>query len=278
MLVAFLVAGRLSAEVTSAVSKDEFRCQSAVRAALAGQAAGHAACVRQCETDAALRGGPYTDCEAPNYGGATALCLDDGRGAAGHGSENRSLATMLARCAEDGARDTCPESYEATFGSCAQMAARRVADDHGTFSLFTQNVACEHENYLTDPTDGRRRAKCMTAVAKAAVAHFAKVTAVFQRCNAAIVKGRLQPGACVPGATSDPRLSPGNVVPRIKAHTAAVIDRRCFSPGTLAPACYNGMGLRPNTGAGWATLVDAITEQTVDARTFTASPGGAFLD
>ncbi len=244
----------LRGEVTSGVSKDEFRCESAVRAGLAHQAADHAACILRCETTAAKHGGPYTDCEGPTYGGATALCLNDGNGAAGHGAENRSLATMLRRCPEDGPRDTCPEDYETTFGSCAAMAARRVADDHGTFSIFTQAVACEHENFVTGGA------------------------LAFQRCNAAIVRGKLSPGACVPGATVDPRLSPGNVVPRISARTAATIDRHCFAPGAVAPPCYDGSGLHPDTGAGWASLVDAITEETVNDRTFVASPSGAFVD
>lgn len=264
------------AETTTQISKDEFRCQSAVRAALAKQAASHARCVQQCENDAAKTGGPYADCAAP-YGGATARCLNDGGGAAGHGAENRSLATMLARCPEDGAKDSCPESYEHTFGSCAQMAATRVSDDHGTFSLFTSAVVCEHPNLASDP-EAKRKMRCIRAVAKAAVAEFGAITKLFEKCNAAIVKGKLQPGACVPGATVSAKLSPGNTVPKVLSKTAAAIDTACFVGAAVAPPCYDGSALHPSSGTGWAAVIATISQSTVNDRTFVASASGAFVE
>ena len=184
---------------------------------------------------------------------------------------------MLKRCSEDGAKDSCPESYEHTFGSCAQMAATRVADDHGTFSLFTSAVVCEHPNLASDPA-AKRRIACIRAVAKAAVAEFGAITKLFEKCNAAIVNGTLSPGACVPGATVHLKLSPGNTVPKVLTKTAAAIDKGCFTGAATAPACYDGSALHPNSGAGWATVIATISQSTVNDRTFVASASGAFVE
>jgi len=270
MALLALGASTASCEVTTAVSKRELKCQIGVARALSEQAANHARCVRRCEQRAAKTGGPYEACEPPAYGGETLACIIQG--------EERSRARMRRACPEDGRKDSCPEEYEGRWGSCAGMADARVAIDHGQFGAFTSSVVCEHQNFVAEPRDGRRRSKCQTKLAGALVAHFGALNRIYARCNAAIVRGRAGVGACVPGATTDPRRSPGNVVPIAGEKTAAKIDAACFSPRALAPTCYDGSPLRSDTGAGWVALVNLIAENAANGNTFLASPSGAFVD
>lgn len=260
-LLVLLLAATARGGVTPAVSPGELACQTRVARALSRQAANHARCVARCERLAARTGGPTTACVPPGYGGATLACIEAG--------EARSRAAMVARCPEDGPRDTCPEVYEQRGGSCAGMAAQRVATDHGQFGLFTSSVVCEHQDFPRGGELARQRYRCQAAVASALVRHFGAVNAVYARCNAAIARGEAPVGACAFGATLSPR-SPGNVMPALGARTAASIDARCFTPPAVAPTCYDGSVLRPRSGAAWVALVNLIAESAADGNTFVA--------
>ena len=261
VIVAVLLAMPLpvSAEVGDGVSAGEFACQAAVARALPRQAANHARCVARCETLAARSGGAVDACLPPAYGGDTAACIAEG--------EARSRAAMTAACPEDGAADTCPEVYEARAGSCAGMAASRVATDHGTFSIFTGSLACAHPNLAGGDPAERARYRCETTLTRVLVRHFDFVNDTYARCNAGRLRGAVPPGGCAPGASSAP-LSPGNVLAGPSARAAALIDARCFTPPALAPACYDGSPLRPSSGAGWVALVNAVAEVSADTSSF----------
>lgn len=248
-----------AAEVGSGTSRAEVRCEEGVARALSTQAARHASCVRSCvlRTD----GEQPKRCLPPDYDEPTLRCILAGEAA--------SRASMVRACPEDGGpRDgSCPEAFEQRWGSCADMAEARVATDHAQFGAFTNLVLCEIANRQTDPLASAKR-QCQTALSRALVGYFDAVNDVYARCNVARVARLAPEGACSPGSTLHPRFSPGNVLPGIAERTVSAIDRACFAPPAVAPACYGAASGSPGSGAAWVSLVNVIAEGAADTNTF----------
>ena len=63
--------------VRAQLTQDEFNCESKTSGALGKFFKAKQKCITKCEQDARKGTNPFSDCDGPAYGGATATCILD---------------------------------------------------------------------------------------------------------------------------------------------------------------------------------------------------------
>jgi hypothetical protein len=248
----------------SGVTKDEVKCESGTGKALTKFVGSKSKCVSKCFVAARKTTGPYTPCFAPYSDSATVTCIS----APLKGAEDKARSAIVKACTKD-----CPECYAAS--TCA-TGEPNVSNTETLLDVQGPSVYCT-ENGGNTPT--KEEAKCEDGNVKALTKLVGALAKCYDKCNQNVFKGKIPEGSCVPGNGSP---NPTDVPTReclAKGVGKAVdsINKACFIPPAVAPSCYDGTPLRPNTGLGWANLVKAITDaQTVGIAC--GSPSGAFLN
>jgi hypothetical protein len=218
-------------------------------------------CVLKCE-GTARKGASFLDCDPP-YAGVTATCIEDPE----KGAEAKARAAIVKACAFPKA---CPPCYSG--GDCTVHAPVFVLGLETRMDALLPAVFCEQS---------AAHAKCMDGNAKALSKFAAAKTKCYDKCVAAVNKGRAVPGSCVPPAT-DPDTS--DCIATAEGKAVATVNKVCFLSST-APACYdNGVHPpailpSPSTALAWMGLVEVtIVDSTVPEVYCTSSPSGAFID
>jgi hypothetical protein len=250
----------------SGVTKDELKCESGTGKTLAKFVSSKSKCVSKCFGAARKTEppGPFTPCFAPYSDPTTVTCITDPL----KGAEAKAAAGIVKGCTND-----CPECYAASTCSSGQP---NVNNTEGLIDIQGPSVYCQ-ENGGTPPT--KEEAKCEDGNVKALVKLVGALAKCYDKCNQNVFKLKIPEGSCVPG---DGLPNPTDVPTReclAKAvgKSAASINKACFIAPAVAPTCYDGTPLRPNTGAGWTALIKSV----VDGQTpgiACGSPSGAFLN
>jgi hypothetical protein len=255
-------------------TKDELKCESTVGKTLSKFVCSKSKCVSKCFVTARKAGGPFTGCFAnppgSPYGDATTnTCITDSV----KGAEAKARAGIVKGCMDASGKDKCPECYAV---STCNTGEPNVGNTEVLIDIQGPTVYCE-ENGGNVPT--KEVAKCEDGNVKALVKLVGALAKCYDKCNQNMAKGKIGLGSCDPG---DGMPNPTDVPTReclAKAvgKSAASINKACFISPAVAPTCYDGSALRPNTGAGWTALVKGI----VDGQTpgiACGSPSGAFLN
>jgi hypothetical protein len=157
-----LVAPRVYAQSTD----KEFKCEVSVNKAGAKFVGSKSKCVQKCLANAWKGLTPFTDCDPPSYGGATAACIITDPLKPGKSAEEK-FAAAIAKACDDSAdpghlKLDCPECY--TGGDCTIAtgeAGARVQNIEGQVDGFVPGVGCEQAGAT------KEEQKCQTATAKA---------------------------------------------------------------------------------------------------------------
>jgi len=244
-------------------TKDEAKCQSSTGKALGGEVGGISKCTSKCFKTQRKVSGPYTDCFAP-YGGATATCVDDPV----KGPEAKAAGAIVKACMDAPGKDRCPECYGAATCNTGQPFASNTETLAG---LTGQNVYCTE---FGGGTPSKEVAKCEDTVSKSLIKWVGSINKCYDKCAKSELAGKIAPGSCDPPGTGDPTLQA--CLAKAESKTAAGIDKGCFTAPAVAPACYDGSPTRPNSGAGWANLVENIVNSQIPL-VACGSPSGAFV-
>ncbi len=258
-------------------TKDEAKCQTSTGKALSKLVSSRTKCVQKClkEGRKVVPGpGPYTDCFAP-YGGATATCITDATTL--KGADDKARASIVKACMDQPGKDKCPECYGA--GLC-NSGNPLVTTTGNTLNAFGLNVYCVESGFRApDPnvppaTPTKDEAKCEDGLAKTLGKFVGSKSKCYQKCNQNMLKGKIAPNSCDAPTPADA----ATVACIDKAELKALqgLDKVCFVDG-VAPSCYDGTVLRPNTSAGWVALAEGAVDGQVPI-VGCGSPSGAFLD
>jgi hypothetical protein len=250
----------------SGVTKDELKCESGVGKSLSKFVSSKSKCVSKCfKAQRKLEPpGPFTPCFAPYTDPATVTCITDSL----KGAEAKARASIVKGCTND-----CPECYAASTCSTGEP---NVTNTEGLIDIQGPSVYCE-ENGGTPPT--KEVAKCEDGNVKALVKLVGGLNKCYSKCNTNVFNGKIPEGSCAPGdGTPNPTDVPTReCLAKTVGKSAASINKACFIAPAVAPTCYDGTPLRPNTGAGWTALIKSV----VDGQTpgiACGSPSGAFLN
>ncbi len=210
--------------------------------------------------------GPYTDCFSP-FGGATATCLSDP--STMKGADDKARASIIKACTDAPPKDKCPECYGmATCTSGDPFVATTAA----LTSAQGPSVYCTE---FGGATPSKEVAKCEDGLSKGLVKWVGSISKCYQKCNQNMLKGKIAVGSCDPPVPSD--VPTQECLTKARDKTNASLDKACFVAPAVAPTCYDGDPLRPNTAAGWTNLVETITNAQIPGIAC-GSPSGAFLD
>jgi hypothetical protein len=256
-LAAGLCLAASSAHAQSGVTTGEFKCESGTGKALSKFTGAKSKCVAKCLGTQRKTMGPYTDCFAP-FGGSTATCIQD----PAKGAEAKARAAIVKACTAD-----CPECYSPSVCSTGEPF---VGNTEALIDLQGPSVYCT-ENGGNTPT--KDQAKCEDGTSKALVKFVGAKSKCYDKCNAAIFKGKIPEGSCDPPTPSDPATAA--CVASAEGKSAAAIDKVCTA--ATRPSCYDGSPTRPNSGAGWTALVEGVLDSQIPI-IGCGSPSGAFID
>jgi hypothetical protein len=261
---ACLIAGHALAQFPPVTdpNKDEAKCQKGSASALVKFTGAKSKCLSKCFSTAGKTMGPYGGCFPPYTDPATSTCITDPV----KGAEAKARAAIVKACTAD-----CPECYPAIVCSSGEPF---VGDVEGLIDFFPALIYCEQNGGMT-PTKGE--AKCQGAVVKSLVKFVGGKTKCYQKCQDAVLKGKIAPGSCDPPSPSDPSANACifDPVKGAEAKARAAIDKQCeVSVNSKAekPACYGAAN-----GNTWVLL----TEGNIDSRVpiqACGSPSGAFLN
>jgi len=249
----------------SGVTKDELKCESGTGKTLAKFVSSKSKCVSKCFGTARKTSGPYTGCFGSPYSDPTTnTCITDPV----KGAEAKARAGIVKGCTKD-----CPECYAASTCSAGEP---NVTNTEGLIDIQGPSVYCT-ENGGNTPT--KEEAKCEDGNVKALVKLVGALAKCYDKCNQNVFKGKIPEGSCQPGdGTPNPTDVPTReCLGKATGKSIASINKACFISPAVAPSCYDGTPLRPNTGAGWTALIKAV----VDGQTpgiACGSPSGAFLN
>ncbi len=193
---------------------------------------------------------PATDCQAPAFGGATALCIAD----AAKGAEAKARAGIAKVCGKD-----CPECYAG--GDCAATATAAVSQVASTADVqLVPFVYCGMQSGLTSG-----EAKCEDTAAKNVTKLAGSLAKCVAKCKSGEAAGKVAIGSCGPQATD---VAATACRKKAQDKSVAAIDKAC---SVEQPACYPSF-----PGLLFAGIVTA----TADARyqdTYCGFPSPAFL-
>lgn len=247
-------------------TKDEAKCESSTGKALTKQVGSAAKCTSKCFSTArkAIPGpGQYDECFSP-FSGVTLTCLTDPV----KGPPAKAKASIIKACTDAPPKDKCPECYGAATCTTGEPFV-------GTTTALTTaqgpNVYCTE---FGGATPSKEVAKCEDGLSKALVKWVGSISKCYDKCNQNMLKGKIAFGSCTPNPTD---VATQDCITKARDKTVAGIDKACFIAPAVAPACYDGTAFRPNTGAGWTSLIEAIVESQVPGIAC-GSPSGAFLN
>jgi len=246
-------------------SKDEAKCQSSTGKALGKEVGAINKCTGKCFKDARKLGGPYGDCFFP-YAGATADCVNDPV----KGPLAKASASVGKACTDAPGKDRCPECYTAQGPTLCTDGQPFVGQINTLTGATADNVYCTEKDGGSPTKDV---AKCEDGNSKTLVKYVGSIQKCYDKCYKNELKGKIAPGTCIPPGTTDPATVA--CLDKATDKTIIGIDKACFTKPESTPSCYSG-GLRPSSGAGWATLVKTIVDSQVD-NIVCGSPSGAFL-
>jgi hypothetical protein len=242
------------------VTKDEVKCESGTGKALAKFVGKKSKCASKCFATARKTTGPYTGCFAPYSDPTTMACIQDPV----KGVEAKARASIVKACSVD-----CPECYPASVCSTGEPF---VGNTENLVDLQGPNVYCTENG---GGTPSKTDAKCEDGNAKALAKFVAAKSKCYDKCNQNVFKAKIPVGSCDPPTPSDPATQ--TCIGTAETKAAAAIDKICFTPPATAPSCYDGSAFRPNSGTGWAMLVEGVIDSQVPIIAC-GSPSGAFLD
>jgi hypothetical protein len=248
-------------------SKDEVKCESSTGKALTKQVGSSSKCVSKCIATArkATPGpGQYDECFAP-YSGVTLTCLTDPL----KGPPAKAVASIAKACTDAPGKDKCPECYGAATCTTGQPFVNTTT---ALTSAQGPSVYCTEDS---GATPSKEVAKCEDGLSKTLVKWVGSISKCYDKCNQNMVKGKIAFGSCDAPTPSD--IPTEDCVTKARVKTVAGLDKACFVSPAVAPSCYDGTALRPNTAAGWTSLVEGIVEAQVPGIAC-GSPSGAFLD
>jgi hypothetical protein len=244
------------------VTKDEVKCESGTGKALSKFVGSKGKCAQKCFALARKTNGPYTGCFAPYADPATNTCIMDPL----KGAEAKARAAIVKACAVD-----CPECYAAS--DCA-TGEPFVHNTEGLVDIQGPSVYCT-ENSTATPS--KTDAKCEDSVAKTLAKFVASKSKCYDKCNQNIFKAKIPVGSCNPPTPSDPTGLTQACIGKAETKSSASIDKACFTPPATAPSCYDGSAFRPNSGAGWTSLVEGVVDSQIPIIAC-GSPSGAFVE
>ena len=246
-------------------TKGEAKCETSTGKALTKQVGSIGKCASKCIVTARKTMGPYGGCFSPYSDPATNSCITDSL----KGANAKAAASIIKACTDAPGKDNCPECYGASKCTTGQPFVSTTATLTG---LQGPNVYCI-ENGGGTPT--KEEGKCEDGVSKTLAKFVGSISKCYQKCNQNMLKGALAPGSCDPPTPAD--AATGTCLQLARTKAQAALDKACFTAPAVAPACYDGSGGRPNTAAGWTSLVETI----VNGQTPTiacGSPSGAFVE
>jgi hypothetical protein len=249
----------------SGVTKDELKCESGTGKTLAKFVKNKSKCVSKCFGTQRKTSGPYADCFAP-YGGLTLTCVTDPT--TRKGAEEKAEDGIVKGCTKD-----CPECYAASTCSTGEP---NVGNTESLIDAQGPSTYCIEAGAGTPTKD---EGKCEDGNVKALVKMVGGLNKCYSKCNTNVFNGKIPEGSCAPGnGTPDPTDVPTReCLAKALGKCAESVNKACFIAPAVAPACYDGTVLRPNTGAGWCGLVKAVNDSQVPGIAC-GSPSGAFLN
>ena len=237
------------------ITKDEAKCFITADKTLDKFTASKVNCIVKCEQLARKGEVPFSQCDPP-YSGTTLACI----AAPVKGVEAKAVASIVKGCAKD-----CPECY----GNCSAsgMPATRVATTEANIDVLVPQVGCEE-------TNDKAKAKCIDTNAKTLAKFVGAKGKCYRKCMSLAFKGVIPVSSCTPPA-SNPAAT--GCIAKAEGKATAAINKACFAAPAVAPPCYDGTVLRPNTGAGWVALAEAAVDAGFP-NIYCGSPSGAFVD
>jgi hypothetical protein len=261
-----LVAGSAMAQGLPA-NKDMLKCETSTGGALSKFTGSKSKCTSKCFATARKTNGPFTDCFAP-YGGATATCITDPV----KGAETKAAASIKKACSTK--PDACPACFpKSPTNACTDGTGTNplVHGTEMTVDGFGPNTYCvEFDSHVAPSTTD---AKCEDGLVKGLTKFAGAKGKCLTKCLSNAFAGKNSAASCHAPATDMATVA---CIMKASGKATASLDKACFVAPATHPSCYNGVGLRPNTSAGWVGL----TETAVDATSNTVacgSPSGAFL-
>ena len=246
-------------------TKDEATCETSTGKALTKQVGSISKCASKCITTARKTSGPYGGCFAPYSDPNTNACINDPL----KGANAKAVASITKACTDAPPKDKCPECYGAATCTTGQPFVNTTATLTG---LQGPNVYCTENG---GGTPSKEVGKCEDGLSKTLTKFVGSLSKCYQKCNQAMLKGKIALDSCDPPTPADPATQTCLSTARSKAN--ASLDKACFVAPAQAPTCYDGTGTRPNTAAGWTSLVEGIVNgQTPQIAC--GSPSGAFLE
>jgi hypothetical protein len=241
------------------VTTADVKCESGTGKALSKFVGAKGKCAQKCFATARKTSGPYTGCFAPYADPTTNACIMDPV----KGVEQKARNSIVKACTAQ-----CPKCYAASDCSTGEPF---VTNTENLVDLQGPNVYCdENGNNTPSKTD----AKCEDGNAKALAKFVASKSKCYDKCNQNAFKGKNTVASCQPPA-SDPATH--TCITTAETKTAATIDKLCFTAPATHPSCYDGSAFRPNSGAGWTSLVEGVVDSQVPVIAC-GSPSGAFLE
>jgi photosystem II stability/assembly factor-like uncharacterized protein len=252
------------------LTKDGFKCESTTGTALSKFAVAKTRCVQKCFATQRKTKGPYSDCVAP-FGGATLTCITD----PATGAEAKAGAAIGKACT---ARpDSCPKCFTPTTKCTdATTANPFVTSAESNLDLVGPQRYCLETGTggpVTTPDDAQ--AKCEDGLTKALTKFGSAKSKCYSTCDSLVFKGAISPLECNPPATDPATVTCVNTA---TGKATAAIGKVCFGAAPIeTPPCYDGTVRRPNSAAGWVSLVETAVDSTIPT-VACGSPSGAFLD
>jgi hypothetical protein len=246
-------------------TKGEAKCETSTGKALTKQVGAIGKCASKCITTARKTSGPYGGCFAPYADPTTNACIFDPV----KGANAKAKGSITKACTDAPGKDNCPECYGASKCTTGEPFVGTTATLTG---LQGPNVYCTENG---GGTPSKEVAKCEDGLSKGLTKFVGAISKCYQKCNQNMLKGKIAPDSCDPPTPADGATGTCLSLARTKANAA--LDKACFVPPAQAPACYDGSGSRPNTAAGWTSLVESIVNgQTPQIAC--GSPSGAFIE
>jgi len=231
-------------------NSSEVKCETGAGKALTKFVGAKAKCGSKCLIAARKTSGPYGGCFSPYADPVAGPCIFDPL----KGAEAKARASIVKSCTLD-----CPECYTSQDPSLCSTGDPFVSNSSSQTDLFGPIVYCI-ENGGGTPT--KEQAKCEDGTSKGLVKFIGSKSKCYQKCNQAMIKGKIAPGSCDPPTPSDPATSACIFDPLkgAEAKGAAALDKVCAAVSGATPPCY-GTGL--DSGAEWIALVESAVDGNI---------------
>ena len=253
------------------LTKDEFKCESTTARTLTKFVGSKTKCVQKCLATQHKISGPYTDCFSP-YGGTTLSCINDPV----KGVANKAGAAIVKACGVRAKPDSCPKCYSAPDCLAGTSMNPFVVYAETNLDIFWPLVYClESGSGGPVTTPDTAQAQCEGGLTKALTKLIGAKSKCYETCGSNAFKGTIPQAACTPPATDMATMA---CVAKATGKATVSVNRVCFGAAPIeTPACYDGSAGRPNSAAGWVSLVETAFDHTIPI-VGCGSPSGAFLN